>query len=177
MVTRRLAQVSTSDDEGAPKPSASSSDDDTNRRTRRRSSRHEPRQKRRKKLLRVTDDEDEEEEEEVEHRCKDKDEEEDEEEEEEEEPVQEDAKPIGDVIRVSGKGRGQRKHYKEFEFDGNRFELVSVLHFLFMLATWKFDCETVELCGIGRTSLCRGVFLGSLLRDFFRVRGWCLIEQ
>lgn len=125
MVTRKFAQVSTSDDEGAPRPSASSSDDDTNRRTRRRSSRHEPRQKRRKKLLRVTDDEDEDEEEEVEHCRKDKEEEEDEEEEEEEEeePVQEDAKPIGDVIRVSGKGRGQRKHYKEFEFDGNRFEL------------------------------------------------------
>lgn len=71
-------------------------------------------------MLRLTDDDDDEEEE-VEHRSKDKDEEDDEE--EEEEPVQEDAKPIGDVIRVSGKGRGQRKYYSEFEFDGNRFEL------------------------------------------------------
>ncbi|KAI4315418.1 hypothetical protein L6164_028230 [Bauhinia variegata] len=41
----------------------------------------------------------------------------------EEEPPQEDAKPIGDPIRVSGKGRGRRKHYESFEFDGNQYVL------------------------------------------------------
>ncbi|KAK9276313.1 hypothetical protein L1049_005844 [Liquidambar formosana] len=37
--------------------------------------------------------------------------------------VQEDAKPIGDVVRVSGKGRGRRRHYEAFEYDGTRFDL------------------------------------------------------
>ncbi|MCD9643466.1 hypothetical protein HAX54_030975 [Datura stramonium] len=40
----------------------------------------------------------------------------------EEEP-QEDAKPIGEVIRVTGKGKGRRNHYESFEYDGNRYEL------------------------------------------------------
>ncbi|XP_072990436.1 protein REPRESSOR OF VERNALIZATION 1 [Typha latifolia] len=44
-------------------------------------------------------------------------------EEEEQEPPQEDAKPIGDVIRVSGKGRKKKKHFASFEYDGNVFEL------------------------------------------------------
>ncbi|KAL4592576.1 hypothetical protein LXL04_005576 [Taraxacum kok-saghyz] len=47
---------------------------------------------------------------------------EDEEEEEEEAPV-EDAKPIGEVVRVSGKGKTRRNHYKSFEFDGLSYEL------------------------------------------------------
>ncbi|KAK4260588.1 hypothetical protein QN277_003683 [Acacia crassicarpa] len=33
----------------------------------------------------------------------------------------EDAKPIGDAVRFSGKGRGRRKHYKSFEYDGNQY--------------------------------------------------------
>ncbi|XP_021735819.1 uncharacterized protein LOC110702425 [Chenopodium quinoa] len=133
MVTRRLTEVSTSDDEGAPKPS--SSDEDTiplhkrrHRRSRTSSRRAPPPPppKRRKKVQIPDEDEDEDEllEEEAGNLEKEVEEDDDEEEEEEEEEaVQEDAKPIGDVIRVSGKGRGQKKHYKEFEFDGNRFEL------------------------------------------------------
>ncbi|CAL9172898.1 unnamed protein product [Musa hybrid cultivar] len=50
-----------------------------------------------------------------------------EEEEEDEKEVamepQGDAKPIGDVFRVSGKGRSKKMHYSSFEFDGNVFEL------------------------------------------------------
>lgn len=42
----------------------------------------------------------------------------------EEEIPQEDAKPIGDVIRTSGKGRGKRNHYESFEYDGLRYDLV-----------------------------------------------------
>nr|CAD1834831.1 unnamed protein product [Ananas comosus var. bracteatus] len=45
------------------------------------------------------------------------------EEEDEEDGSQEDAKPIGDVVRVSGKGRKKKKHYASFEYDGNVFEL------------------------------------------------------
>ncbi|KAK7308975.1 hypothetical protein RJT34_05349 [Clitoria ternatea] len=37
--------------------------------------------------------------------------------------VPEDAKPIGDPIRVSGKGRGRRKHFDSFEYDGNQYTL------------------------------------------------------
>ena len=46
---------------------------------------------------------------------------------ENEEPSQEDAKTIRDSIRLSGKGRGRRSHYEAFEFDGNRYDLVSHL--------------------------------------------------
>ncbi|KAH7662999.1 BAH domain proteins protein [Dioscorea alata] len=46
-----------------------------------------------------------------------------EDEEEEEEAVQEDAKPIGDPVRVSGKGRKKKNHYTSFEYDGNVFQL------------------------------------------------------
>ncbi|WOK94864.1 hypothetical protein Cni_G03569 [Canna indica] len=51
--------------------------------------------------------------------------EEEEEDDPEEEPteVQEDAKPIGDVIRVSGKGRKKKMHFASFEYDGNVFSL------------------------------------------------------
>ncbi|XP_019171133.1 PREDICTED: uncharacterized protein LOC109166697 isoform X1 [Ipomoea nil] len=43
--------------------------------------------------------------------------------EEEQDEPQEDAKPVGDVLRVSGKGRGRRKHYDAFEYDGFRYDL------------------------------------------------------
>ncbi|CAJ1937432.1 unnamed protein product [Sphenostylis stenocarpa] len=42
---------------------------------------------------------------------------------EEEEPPQEDAKPIGEPVRVSGKGRGRKKHFDSFEYDGNQYTL------------------------------------------------------
>lgn len=51
---------------------------------------------------------------------------EEEEEEPEEEDPDEDAKPIGEPVRFSGKGRGRRSHYESFEFDGNQYELVSI---------------------------------------------------
>lgn len=35
----------------------------------------------------------------------------------------EDAKPIGEPLRVSGKGRGRKRHYESFEFDGNQYSL------------------------------------------------------
>ncbi|PHT57750.1 hypothetical protein CQW23_00113 [Capsicum baccatum] len=41
----------------------------------------------------------------------------------EEEEQLEDAKPIGEVIKVTGKGKGRRNHYKSFELDGNDYEL------------------------------------------------------
>ncbi|CAM8884448.1 unnamed protein product [Rhodiola kirilowii] len=48
---------------------------------------------------------------------------EEDEEEEDGGAVLEDAKPIGEVIKVSGKGRGRKKHYQAFEYDGNRYDL------------------------------------------------------
>lgn len=35
----------------------------------------------------------------------------------------EDAKPIGEPVRFSGKGRGRKKHYESFEFDGIQYSL------------------------------------------------------
>ncbi|KAG9441238.1 hypothetical protein H6P81_017092 [Aristolochia fimbriata] len=42
---------------------------------------------------------------------------------EEEETPQEDAKPIGEVVRTSGKGKWKKSHFASFEYDGNRFDL------------------------------------------------------
>uniref|UniRef100_A0A1D1Y1U5 Protein polybromo-1 n=1 Tax=Anthurium amnicola TaxID=1678845 RepID=A0A1D1Y1U5_9ARAE len=36
---------------------------------------------------------------------------------------QEDAKPVGDAVKLSGKGRKRKKHYSAFEYDGLQFEL------------------------------------------------------
>ncbi|KAF6162212.1 hypothetical protein GIB67_008341 [Kingdonia uniflora] len=48
-----------------------------------------------------------------------------EEEEEEEEPEEEtgDAKPIGETVKVTGKGRKIKHHYKAFSFDDHDYEL------------------------------------------------------
>ncbi|TVU33918.1 hypothetical protein EJB05_15734 [Eragrostis curvula] len=46
--------------------------------------------------------------------------------EEEEEPREEEnteAVPLGDPVRVTGKGKKQKKHYASFEYEGNTFEL------------------------------------------------------
>nr|KYP38880.1 hypothetical protein KK1_039861 [Cajanus cajan] len=43
----------------------------------------------------------------------------------------EDAKPIDEPIRFSGKGRGRKKHYESFEFDGIQYSLGLVLLTLF----------------------------------------------
>lgn len=37
--------------------------------------------------------------------------------------VTDDAKPIGEPIRLSGKGRGRKKHYNSFEYDGIQYSL------------------------------------------------------
>ncbi|CAD6264211.1 unnamed protein product [Miscanthus lutarioriparius] len=52
--------------------------------------------------------------------------EESEEEEQQEEPREEEnteAVPIGDPVKVTGKGKKQKKHYISFEYEGNTFEL------------------------------------------------------
>ncbi|KAJ1257404.1 hypothetical protein BS78_K057400 [Paspalum vaginatum] len=43
----------------------------------------------------------------------------------EEEPREEstDAVPVGDPVKVTGKGKKQKKHYASFEYEGNTFEL------------------------------------------------------
>ncbi|XP_022720317.1 uncharacterized protein LOC111278105 [Durio zibethinus] len=112
MGNRRFAQVSTSDDEDeVPIPTRRSRPEDT-------------RQERKRKKMKLQEEEEDGERELKKKKMKKKrDEDDEEEEEEEEEGVQEDAKPIGEVVRVSGKGRGRRSHYEAFEFDGNRYDL------------------------------------------------------
>ncbi|KAI9401303.1 hypothetical protein POPTR_001G104300v4 [Populus trichocarpa] len=128
MGNRRFAQVSTSDEEDEAPPKARSSSTTT---------RPGDISERKRKKMKLQEEE--EEEEEVvttrrgrgrprkklrEEKSEDEVEEELEEDPEEEEEVpQEDAKPVGDSTRVSGKGRGRRTHYDAFEFDGNRYEL------------------------------------------------------
>ncbi|XP_027191978.1 ASI1-immunoprecipitated protein 3 isoform X1 [Cicer arietinum] len=41
----------------------------------------------------------------------------------EEESPQEDANPVGEPVRVSGKGRGRKKHFRSFEYDGSQYTL------------------------------------------------------
>lgn len=54
---------------------------------------------------------------------------------EEDEPA--DAKPIGETIRVSGKGRWRRSHYASFDYDGIRYELVSSLQ-IYTISTMHY---------------------------------------
>lgn len=123
---RYLASSDDEEDDAPPQPSAKEA-------VEMRSS------QRKRKRIKIYEDDDEDEEEEAikqvtktkRDKRKPKDDEEEEkeaspppedEEEEEEVPV-EDAKPIGDVVRVSGKGKTRRNHYKSFEFDGLSYEL------------------------------------------------------
>ncbi|XP_026457709.1 uncharacterized protein LOC113358373 isoform X2 [Papaver somniferum] len=46
-----------------------------------------------------------------------------EEDDDEGEAEEEAPKPVGDVIKVSGKGKSRRNHYKAFDYDGNSFKL------------------------------------------------------
>ncbi|CAA3015552.1 BAH domain [Olea europaea subsp. europaea] len=60
---------------------------------------------------------------EVESQNEEEPEDEDKEEPEPEPEPEPEAQPIGDVIRVSGKGKGRRNHYASFEYDGNKYDL------------------------------------------------------
>ncbi|KAJ4712068.1 bromo-adjacent-likey (BAH) domain-containing protein [Melia azedarach] len=128
MGNRRFTQVSTSDeDDDLPPPSSRTRKSEENQQQSRQSKR---------KRIKLQEEEDEEQEEEKrkasrrERKRKGKEKEEEkprddnvEEEEQEEDQPQEDAKPVGEPVRLSGKGRGRRSHYEAFEFDGNRYEL------------------------------------------------------
>ncbi|XP_065858271.1 ASI1-immunoprecipitated protein 3 [Euphorbia lathyris] len=122
MGNRRFAQVSTSDEEDEALPSLPKT---------RTSSRSQENERRRKRIKLPEDDEDDELEDDMRGaKAKKKgrggkqveSEDEDPEEEEEDSP-QEDAKPIGEAVKFSGKGRGRRSHYESFEYDGNVYEL------------------------------------------------------
>ena len=52
----------------------------------------------------------------------------------EEEPPLEDAKPIGEPVRVSRRGKNKINHFHSFEFDGNQYTLVSI----FLGNAWNF---------------------------------------
>ncbi|XP_022996068.1 uncharacterized protein LOC111491384 [Cucurbita maxima] len=125
MGNRRFAQVSTSDEEDevpATKQQFSNSDDNM------------PIRRKRKKMKFIEEEEEEQEEEGEERnrrsrRSRNKGEKEVEaykqqaDDENEDDQSQEDAKPVGDAVRVSGKGRGRKSHYNAFEYDGNRYDL------------------------------------------------------
>ncbi|KAG6606095.1 Chromatin remodeling protein EBS, partial [Cucurbita argyrosperma subsp. sororia] len=125
MGNRRFAQVSTSDEEDevpATKQQFSNSDDNL------------PIRRKRKKMKFIEEEEEELEEEREERnrrsrRSRNKGEKEVEaykqqaDDENEDDQSQEDAKPVGDAVRVSGKGRGRKSHYNAFEYDGNRYDL------------------------------------------------------
>ncbi|KAG5563243.1 hypothetical protein RHGRI_005856 [Rhododendron griersonianum] len=121
---RRFAQVATSDDEDDLPPRAPRSVSPT---TDEEKPNDRKRKKKKLKLNNKDDDDDEEEKDRERKKQKKKAIEEEQEEkpasDNEEEEVQEDAKPIGDVIRVSGKGKGRRNHYDAFEYDGLRYDL------------------------------------------------------
>ncbi|CAK9142227.1 unnamed protein product [Ilex paraguariensis] len=109
--------LATSDDEDdappPPPPSRSSNTDEV----------QENQRKRKKLKLNEEEEEEEEERREKKNAREEEQPESGDEEEKEDEAVQEDAKPIGEVVRVSGKGRGKRNHYKSFEFDGLEYNL------------------------------------------------------
>ncbi|KAH1251453.1 Chromatin remodeling protein [Glycine max] len=125
MGNRRFTQVATSDDEDeappapAPPPKQQSSVSASEENC---SKQQQQQQQRKRKRMKLQEEEEEEKEEEKKKKRKIKDKQE-ERSNEEEEPPQEDAKPIGEPVRLSGKGRGRKKHYESFEYDGNQYTL------------------------------------------------------
>ncbi|XAR70294.1 hypothetical protein NMG60_11027103 [Bertholletia excelsa] len=123
MGNRRFAQVAISDDEEEDPPPQAPQLRSSNR------EQEQSTQRKRKRVKLGEEDEGVEEEEKRSRGRKKKAREEHqiasggEEDEEKEEAVPEDAKPIGDAVRVTGKGRGRRSHYEAFEYDGLRYEL------------------------------------------------------
>ncbi|XP_057421952.1 uncharacterized protein LOC130715838 [Lotus japonicus] len=112
MVTRRLAQIATSDDDEDEAPKQESL---------------EAKQQRKRKRMKLQEYEDEEaevvvEEEDEEKKKNQRNPPTSDAEEEQDAPL-EDAKPVGESIRVSGKGRGRKRHFHCFEFDGNQYAL------------------------------------------------------
>ncbi|PQP99973.1 uncharacterized protein Pyn_25641 [Prunus yedoensis var. nudiflora] len=119
MGNRRFAQVSTSDDEDDVAPQNQQLEEENG-------------SSKKRKQIKLREGEEEESEGEEKHKSKKRkgkkgknvrDESASESEDNEEEPQLEDAKPIGEVVRLSGKGRGRRQHYEAFEYDGNRYDL------------------------------------------------------
>lgn len=112
MRSRRITHVPTSDDEDdAPlqQPRDPPGDENQNQRKR--------------KKVHLSDEEDEREVKSQGKRKKKEEKEEPEPEDEEQEDAV--AQPMGEVVRVSGKGRGRRNHYESFELDGLQYHLVS----------------------------------------------------
>lgn len=88
-------------------------------------------------------------------------------EEEEEESELEDAKPLGEVVRVSAKGRGRRNHYEAFEFDGTRYDLVSsYLHLGFFFSFFGFFFRWESLLPVWIMDLGVYVFYAAFLMGF-----------
>jgi hypothetical protein len=132
MVNRRFTQVATSDDdedEAPPSPPPQRNS-----------------KLRKRKRMKLLDDEEEDNDSDNNNHNKNNDSDDDSEKEEgKKEPPQtpDDAKPIGDPIRVSGKGRGRKRHYESFEFDGNQYSLVSFVKFLHNLIS-SFNCHNTN---------------------------------
>ncbi|KAE9606565.1 putative BAH domain, transcription elongation factor S-II, central domain-containing protein [Lupinus albus] len=115
MVNRRFTQVATSDDEDeSPLQSPPQS-------------KQQPKRKRMTLLYEDDDDEEDNNEKSNENNNNEKElhdeEEEEEEEEEEKEEALAEAKPVGDPVRVSGKGKNRRKHFHTLEYDTNHYTL------------------------------------------------------
>lgn len=147
MVNRRFTQVATSDDEddSPPRPSKQQSGTTTSTLE---DNRSKALRKRKRMKLQEEEDEEEEEKEKEKKKKKRKPKEKQEDEEtsdEEDEPPQEDAKPIGEPVRVSGKGRGRRKHFESFEYDGNEYTLV--YHLILTLAFSRISLS-INVVGI-----------------------------
>ncbi|GFZ01407.1 bromo-adjacent homology (BAH) domain-containing protein [Actinidia rufa] len=112
MGNRRFTQVATSDDEDDAPPS---------------NTKEELQNRRKRKKLKLSEVEEEEQEQEQERGRKKRAREKEKPAssgEDDDEAAPEDAKSIGDIVRVSGKGRGRRRHYESFEYDGNRYDLL-----------------------------------------------------
>lgn len=147
MVNRRFTQVATSDDEDDSPPRPSKQQSGTTTSTLEDNRSKALRKRKRMKLQEEEDEEEEEKEKEKEKKKrKPKEKQEDEEtSDEEDEPPQEDAKPIGEPVRVSGKGRGRRKHFESFEYDGNEYTLV--YHLILTLAFSRISLS-INVVGI-----------------------------
>ncbi|XP_052209863.1 uncharacterized protein LOC127813127 isoform X2 [Diospyros lotus] len=119
MGNRRFALVATSDDEDDAPPPLRDKEEEQQQ---------QPTSQRKRKKMKLPDEEEREEEEEGEERAKRRNRTREEEQSRnggggEDEEAQEDAKPVGEVRKISGKRKTRLTHYSAFEYDGVRYEL------------------------------------------------------
>ncbi|KAK6137481.1 hypothetical protein DH2020_028734 [Rehmannia glutinosa] len=69
------------------------------------------------------------------------------------------AQPLGDVVRVSGKGRGRRKHYGSFEYDGLQYQLNHMFSCCYPGPSSKMELKVLDFNTSDIAKTCEGAMM------------------